>query len=530
MLKSRLFWLAAILMLVAGVGRTAAPGRPLTPAEIDHVVNRTMREFSVPGIAVGVVKDGKLVFARGYGVRELGKPMPVDVDTIFAIGSISKSFTTASLAMLVDQGKLHWDDRVIDHLPGFRMYDPYVTREFTIRDLLTHRSGLGIGAGDLLFVTPTDFTRQDVLRTLPHLKPVSSFRSKFAYDNLLYVVAGEVVRAVSGQSWEDFVATRILAPLGMDGCASASDRLGRTNDIAAPHLVVEGKLRQIAPLAIPMVGPAGGIQCNVSGMAKWVAVQLAQGAIPGGDRRLFSVAQSNEMWSPQIPLPGGGKLKELTHSHFFAYGLGWGLEDFYGFKRVSHNGGLPGMVAHVSLIPELSVGVIVLTNQQEVHALASVSLPILEGYAGVKPRDWVAILKQAKEEQLKQVHEVEAAEASRTLPVSSGPVDPGVYAGTYRDAWRGLATITRAGPGLQLAFSHTRSLTGPMEPHGPDLFIVRWNDRTLNADAYVNFSRDFDGKVNGFTMRAVSALTDFSYDFQDLDFNRVPEAIPAAAH
>jgi len=529
-LKSLFLSVATALLIATSAGHAAAAKGPLSPAEIDRVVQRTMQVFSVPGIAVGIVKDGKLVFAKGYGVRELGKAMPVDADTVFAIGSISKGFTTASLAMLVDEGKLHWDDKVIDYLPEFRMYDPYVTREFTIRDLLTHRSGLATGAGDLLFVTPTDFTRQDVLRTLPHLKPVSSFRSQFAYDNLLYVVAGEVVHAVSGQSWEDFVAARILAPLDMNGCASASDRLSRMDNVAAPHLVVEGTLKQIPPLAIPVVGPAGGVQCNVNGMAKWAAVQLARGAIAGGDKRLFSAAQSDEMWSPQIPLPAGGKLKELTHSHFSAYGLGWGLEDFDGFKRVSHNGGLPGMVTHISLIPELGLGVIVLTNQQEGYALASVSLPILEGYAGAARRDWTAILKQAKEERLRQVHAAEASQAPTTSPAPAALSDPDAYVGTYLDAWRGFATISHQGSGLQLAFSHTQALTGPLEPRGPDLFIARWNDRSLNADAYVKFTRDFDGKVKGFTMRAVSVLTDFSFDFQDLDFNRVPDPSVTFAH
>ena len=525
--------LTTCLPLIAGGAAPAVGKGPLTSAEIDRVVQRTMREFSVPGVAVGIVKNGRLIFSKGYGTRELGKQEPVDADTVFAIGSISKSFTTAALAMLVDEGRVHWDDRVIDSLPEFRMYDPYVTREFTIRDLLTHRSGLGTGAGDLLFVTPTDFTREDVLHTLRYLKPVSSFRSQFAYDNLLYVVAGELVRAASGQSWEDFVATRIMAPLAMNGCAPASDRLARRDNLAAPHVLVEGVLKQIPPLEIPVVGPAGGIQCNVNGMARWVQAQLAAGAVPGSERRLFSAEQGAEMWSAQISLPAGGRLSALTHSHFSAYGLGWGLEDFNGFKRVSHNGGLPGMVTHVSLIPELDLGVIVLTNQQDGYALAAVTLPILDGYMGVARRDWATLLKQAQDKRLAMIRAADAAQAPAPAAVTAvASLDS--YTGAYRDAWRGPATITLQGsaqaPALQLEFSHTKSLTGPLEPRGPDLFIARWSDRSLDADAYVKFSRDFDGKVKGFTMRAVSERTDFSFDFQDLDFNRVTEPAAATAH
>src|SRR5450432_3507288 len=200
---------AAVVSLAACASANAAsPRGPLKAAEIDRLVAGAMAEFSVAAITVGNVKDGKLVFAKGYGVRESGRPAAVDPDTLFAIGSNTKAFTTAALAILVDEGKLRWDDPVIDHLPDFRMADPYVTREFTIRDLLTHRSGLGLGAGDLLFVPATDFTRRDVLHALRFLKPVTSFRSQFAYDNLLYVVAGEVVAAASGMSWEEFVSAR----------------------------------------------------------------------------------------------------------------------------------------------------------------------------------------------------------------------------------------------------------------------------------------------------------------------------------
>lgn len=513
--------LLALVLFGCGQSVVAGPATPIGGPAIDRVVARTMAEYSVPGIAVGIVKDGKLVFAKGYGVRELGQPAKVDPDTIFAIGSNTKAFTTAALAMLVDSGKLRWDDRVIDYLPDFRMWDPYVTREFTIRDLVTHRSGLGLGAGDLLFVTPTDFTRHDIVRALRHLKPVSSFRSEFAYDNLLYVVAGEVVAAASGQSWDDFVTARILKPLHMDACAVATGRLADRSNVAAPHVLVEGRLTQIPPLEIPAVGPAGSIQCNITGMARWVAVQLGRGKAPDGSA-LFSEAQSEEMWSVQTPLRAGGRNAELTRTHFAGYGLGWGLNDFHGYKRVSHNGGLPGMVTHVGMIPELKLGVVVLTNQQEGFALSSVALQILDAYTGAPKRDWVALTREAKAAQEQRMREADAKRAPPESAAAAGAAatELAVYVGVYADAWRGDATIARAGDGLQLTFSHTDSLSGPLQPRGNNLFVVRWNDRSLNADAYVRFTQDFAGKVTGFTMQAVSESTDFSFDFQDLDFKR----------
>jgi CubicO group peptidase (beta-lactamase class C family) len=484
-----------------------------------------MQEFSVPGLAIGVVKDGRLVFAKGYGARELGHKAPVDADTLFAIGSNTKEFTAASLAILVDEGKLHWDDRVIDYLPDFRMWDPYVTREFTIRDLLTHRSGLGIGAGDLMFVTPTDFTRNDLLHALRYLKPASSFRSRFAYDNLLYVIAGQVVAAVSGQSWEDFVTARILKPVHMDACAADDTRLSDRSNMASPHTLVNGKLTKVPALSIPLVAPAGAINCNVTGMAKWVITQLARGTSPEG-LRIFSEAQSAEMWSPQTLLPAGGDRQQATRSHFAAYGLGWSLEDLDGYQRVWHNGGLPGMVTHVSLVPELNLGVIVLTNQQQGAALEAISLQVIEAYAPrVTKRDWIALAKANKakrEQRMKQADAQSAAELTKQKGWS--PPQLSAYAGTFNDSWRGEATITQQGDSLQLTFSHTNALTGPLTPVGVNLFIVRWKDRSLNADAYLRFSTDYSGKVEGFTMKAVSATTDFSYDFQDLDFSRVPDS------
>jgi CubicO group peptidase (beta-lactamase class C family) len=495
----------------------------MSTADLDRLMTRTMKQFAIPGAAVGIVKDGRTVFAKGYGVRELEKSSPVDTDTLFAIGSNTKAFTTAALAILVDEGRLHWDDRVIDHLPAFRMWDPYVTREFTVRDLLTHRSGLGTGAGDLLFVTATDFTRDDLLRALRYLKPVTSFRSQFAYDNLLYVIAGQIIPVVSGQSWEDFVTTRILQPLHMQGCAVDISRVNDRSNVAAPHLVSQGKLTQVPPLSIPVVAPAGAIQCNISGMSQWLLTQLARGRSPEGTT-IFSDARSSEMWTPQTLLPVEGEQATLTRTHFLAYALGWVAQDFDGYKRVSHDGGLPGMVTHVSLIPELNLGVVVLTNQQEVDALDAVALQILQSYTGAPHRDWVALSAAARAKREEQIHSLDAKRRPATANGSAAgtwqPPDLNDYVGKFTDPWRGAASVTREADSLQLTFSHTAALSGPLQPVAPGLFIVHWKDRSLDADAYVRFAEDFAGHVTGFTMHAVSASTDFSFDFQDLDFRR----------
>ena len=251
----------ALLLVGAGMNcawsQSAQRPAGARDSDIERVVTKAMETFSVPGVAVGIVKDGRLVFSRGYGVRDVGKPAQVDADTIFAIASNTKAFTAAALAMLVDEGKLGWDDRVVDHLPQFRLADAYVTQEFTVRDLLTHRSGLGLGAGDLMMFPHTDFTRAELMANLRHLPFASSFRSTYAYDNLLYIVAGELVPAVTGTSWEDFVEKRILQRVKMAPCAVVRERLQGTTNIATPHAVVEGKLVAVLPDDVSTGAPAG---------------------------------------------------------------------------------------------------------------------------------------------------------------------------------------------------------------------------------------------------------------------------------
>lgn len=517
-------WIVLLSLFALPAAVTAAAGDPLRGLDIDRLVARTMAAYDVPGIAVGVVKDGKLVFAKGYGVRERGKPDKVDPDTLFGIASNSKAFTTAALAMLVDEGKLHWDDKVIDYLPDFRLYDPYVTREFTVRDLLTHRSGLGLGAGDLLFLPQTDFTVKDVMKAIRHLKPVAGFRSEFAYDNNLYIVAGELIPAITGMSWDDFVTRRILAPLGMTACAANQDRIADGHNQASPHAPVEGRVVPIKPDDTRMGAAAGGMQCNVRGLANWQALQLGRGTTPAGVR-LFSAERSDDMWSAQTVIAPNRKRAALTQTHFGAYGLGWFLEDYRGYQRVSHSGGLDGMVTYQTLLPEQNLGVIVLTNQQEGAAFQAIALQILDAYLGAPHRDWVQTFVELSAERQKEHADSDARRVPTAAPgVDLAKLDLEPFVGVFRDAWRGEATVAHGPQGLILTFSHTTDLVGDLTALRPGLFVARWRNRSLNADAYVRFREDFVGAVEGFTMQVVSAETDFSFDFQDLDFHRVTAA------
>ena len=490
-----------------------------TAAEIDALAARAMETFQTPGLAIGVVQGGKLVYAKGHGVREIGRPDPVDPDTLFQIASLTKAFTAAALGILVDEGRLDWDDPVIDYLPEFRMYDPWVTREFTVRDLLTHRSGLGLGAGDLLFWPRAKSTREDIIRAMRYLKPETSFRTAYAYDNLLYAIAGEVVRAVSGAAWEDFVEERIMQPLEMTGCRSLPGRVEGHPNRAIPHMVMDGELETTFFSGGGATAAAGAINCNVAGLAKWAAMHLAGGALPDGGR-LLSEGTHDELWQPVTLRRVSEQAREHGRTHFNAYALGWGLKDFHGHLHVSHGGALQGMTSHIALLPEKDVAVIALCNLWS-PAPGAVTSEILNAYVADTPEDWVEIVASARAERSdkakKAVEEAFAnrdADSTPSLPLEN-------YVGTYRDPWYGDVFVDREEDGLVMRFSRSELLTGSLEHFQYDTFIARWLERSLHGDAYVTFTLGADGTVEAIRMKALSPDTDFSFDFHHLDLTRV---------
>ena len=378
------FLAVLVLAAVSGFAQTA----PAPPPDLDAFVTRVMKTFEVPGLGLAIVKDDAVVVAKGYGVRKMGDPAPVDGRTLFGIASNTKVFTAAALGLLVEEGKVQWDGRVVDYLPWFQMWDPYVTRELTIRDLLVHRSGLGLGAGDLLWWPPSTYNRREIAGRLRFLRPATSFRSAYAYDNVLYLVAGEVIEAVSGQSWEDFVGQRILAKVGMTGSnLRHSDAGDAKGNVAATHAPVNGAVRVIAPFLSDNTNPAGGINSSAEDMAKWVRVLLAEGALPGG-QRLFSTGTWRQLTSLVTPLPIGTPPPELAaiRPNFSGYGLGLGVHDYRGEKMLSHTGGLPGYLSRVAWLPGKKLGVVVLTNQESGEAFDSIVNHVIDHYLGAAPR------------------------------------------------------------------------------------------------------------------------------------------------
>ena len=515
-------WLRLIVVVLVLVAGGAARPRQAPPADLDDCVARSMKTFDVPGMAVAIVKDGKVVSSKGYGVRKLGEPAPVDENTLFGIGSNTKAFTAAALATLVDAGKISWDDPVYERLKGFEMYDPYVSKEMRIRDLLCHRSGLGLGEGDLMFWPQTTFTRDDVVYRVRFLKPATSFRTTYAYNNLMFVTAGQVVAAVSGKSWDDYLRETFFVPLGMKNTNSTATAFKPGDNWALPHFKVDGKLQAIPVESLDNAGPAGSINSSIADMSKWVLLQLNHGKIPGTETRIFSEKSSREMWAQQMIVPIGEAPPELKsmQRRFSGYGMGWGLRDYKGRKLVGHSGGVLGYVTRVLLVPEENLGVVILTNSEEDSAYESVLMHILDAYLGGPTMDYITLFKARDDKQRKDAEET-MAKANQARAADSKPSLPlEKYAGDYSDPWYGKVSIRLENGGLVFKLERTLKGLADLQHWQHDTFEAHWRDRTVE-DAFVTFTLKPDGSIDHFTLVAVSPLADFSFDYQDLYFTPV---------
>lgn len=519
MIRSILFKVSVFSFLLSA----SLQGQSLTNSQIDSLVQKTMQTFDVPGMAVAVLKDGKIYHQNTYGKRSLKTGKDVDENTLFGVASNTKAFTTAALAQLVDQGKLEWDMPVADIITEFQLYDSYVTREFTVRDLVTHRSGLGLGAGDLMVFPGTNTTNmKEMIHNLRFLKPVSSFRSQYDYDNLLYIVAGEVVERISKQPYSEYITDHFFKPLNMKRSLLNLKEITADANRIDGHAPVNGKLEITPHTFTELANPAAGIYASIGDMSKWVQAQLNEGKY-GAQLKdsLFSKEQHAEMWTPQTLVKSG---KGPYNTHFVSYGLGWFLSDVNGYFQATHTGGLLGIVSQVTIIPELELGIIVLTNQQSGAAFTAITNSIKDGYFGIKGKDRVKDYNERRlaGERMEDsiTRQVEMAINAQLKSKSPKPENKN-FLGTYEDAWFGKVFITEKNGKITFAAAKVSDLTGDMSFYKGSTFVVRWHDASLKADAYVNFSLNTEGKADGFKMSPISPLTDFSYDYQDLDFSRI---------
>lgn len=520
-MKSKQFVILLLFLIVSNLSSYAQ----LTSQQIDSLVNNAMETFNVAGSAVAIVKDGKIIYEKGFGVKSKLTNDPVNEHTNFAIASNSKAFTTAALAILVEEGKIQWTDKVVDHIPEFTMYNPYVQQNFNIQDLLTHRSGLGLGMGDLMFFPDgSDFTMDDLLASFQYFKPVSAFRTKWDYDNLLYLVAGELIARKSGMTWEDFVKTRIFEPLKMDNSYPSLAYMTDKSNLASPHNASSGTFKVLPDYQEMINGAAAGIYANVHDLAQWMLLQLNHGKY-GMDidavNQLFTEESQREMW--KIHTVRDANRNPRYNSHFAGYGLGWDLTDKKGNMVVSHTGGLPGMLSKTLLIPDLNLGVVVLTNTEPGGAglFYAVSSTIEDSYLGLDDFHWVDKINQILKTRNEKGDEVtksvwETVEANKNVPI-----DESKYIGVYKDDWFGEMEVFKNGDQLWIKSYRSPKLNGAMYFYNANTFAIKWEYQDMECNAFAMFALDENGLAQSIKMKGISPNIDFSFDFHDLDLVRV---------
>lgn len=502
---------AAVLATFAAAAPAQHRAAPRTDplAGLDAYIVHAMHDWGVPGLAIAIVHNDSVIFAKGYGVRDVRHPEPVDAHTLFAIGSNTKAFTSAVIGTLVDAHKMSWDAPVTTYLPWFQLYDPWVSREITIRDVLSHRSGLG-RRGDLLWYGSA-YSRDEVLRRIRHLKPNTSFRSQFGYQNIMFLAAGQAAAAAAGQTWDQLIESRIFGPLHMTESNTSVTALAGQSDVAQPHLIAKGQATAIPWRNIDNIGPAGSINSNVTDMAKWVRMQLDGGTVDG--TRVIQAATLAETHAAQTIIATPHDTL-FPSTHFTDYGFGWVLEDYHGRELVWHDGGIDGMLSEVRLIPEEKLGFVILTNAEGHNLGPALSYRIMDAFLGAPPRDWSSIfLTRFRAGQAAQAAAEQAVIAKR-VPNTQPSLPLERYAGTYADTLYGNAEVSLENGKLVLRFGP--SFTGDLEPWNYDTFRVTWR-AAREGTAFVTFTLDALGRVDRMEVEGITT------------FHAVPAAAAAGA-
>ena len=497
-------------LILTVVFTTAGSQTKTTYKELDQYIKKAVNDFEMPGLTVGILKNNEVVFVEGYGFRNTKTKKKVDENTIFGIASCTKTMTAACIAILVDEGKLKWEDKVIDHYPGFKVYDPYITREMTIRDLLCHRSGYQTFDGDLLWYG-TDYSRAEVVERLSKRENPYSFREKFGYSNVMFIATGEVIYHVTGEIWDEFINDKIFDPLEMNRAITSNSGFNETMNIAWPHL--EGK--PMGFLNYDNSGPAASVNTSVSDLLKWVQLMLNKGQ--WNDTSIFSTDQYYQLVAPQTLLDAGGAEK-VGGTHFSAYGLGWFMKDYKGRKIIQHGGGLPGFHSKVVFIPEDSIGYVILANELSllVPALDKEILDYLlnDSITGYVTKYLAYKIKQKENEEAKR-KQVEESRIKDTKP----SLDLKKYTGIFEDEMYGQAEIKLVDDQLNLTLLPAKELfTTNLEHWHYDTFRIKLNDPFLPA-GFVTFQTGEDGSIESFKIN----IENPDFHFYKLEFKKVKE-------
>ncbi len=451
--------------------------------KIDSYIQQAMQDWKMPGFAVAIVKNDSVIFAKGYGVRDIHKDERVDENTLFVIASCSKAFTTASLAILVDQGKINWDDPVTKYLPGFQMYDPWVTKEMSIRDLITHRSGLATFSGDFLWLS-SNYTREEVIQRARYLKPTSSFRTKYGYQNIMFITAAEIVNAVTDTTWAEFVKSHILDKIGMNNTNTSYAELLKAGNASKAHYEKNGEMKIYTDTQKDNAGGALGLNSSVKDMAQWIRLQLNKGK--WSDQRIFSERQANEMHSNQFAFGNAN------------YGLGWYISYRNGKRTLNHGGGMPGMISDITIVPEEKFGFVLLSNL-EVGMVAAIRSYIFDLFTGVEPKDYNKTILEnfAKrldgyKKEYERREEVRVKDTNPSLPLEK-------YCGTYEDKMYGKAEVSLKDGQLFMQFLPSPTFRGELKHYHFDTFTIDWEDEFLTR-GWVKFDMNFNAEITKFTV------------------------------
>jgi len=508
----------AILPFACGLWLLSVAALAIDTTELARYIEDARLAWRIPGLAVGIVKDGRVVLSRGFGLRHHSSGDPVDENTLFAVASNTKAFTAATLAILVDEGRLNWADRVRDHLPYFQLYSPCVSEAFTVEDLLCHRSGLATFSGDLLWYE-TSYGTVEIIRRARFLRPVFPFRAGYGYSNILYLAAGEVVAAVSGQPWTAFVRERIFKPLSMTRTRIGIQGLEGVDNVAQPHWVSpEGEVTTVPHTTSDRIASAAGIVSCVRDMTRWLQMLLDEGRYEDG--AVLSGEAISALWTQHNALPVGQAHRELfPDTHFRGYGLGWGMEDYRGRKILGHSGALDGMISRVTLVPEEKLGLVILTNS--INGLPrALSYRIVDTVLGTPSRDWSGVFLAKSREKDSRRRADKKAEASLQTDTKAKRPPLDEYTGEFLDRMYGEARVTRKGSGLVLHFVPTPRFVSDLSWSHHDVFHLKLRHDFSFIPAgtgRVQFLRDMDGRVAG--MRIDIPNDDFL--FHELDFKKM---------
>ena len=481
-----------------------------TLAKLDAIFAKALKDFNVHGMAIAIVKDDQVIFNKGYGVKSTITNEPVTPSTSFAIASNSKAFTAAALAILVDEGKIKWSDKVRTYLPYFQLYNPYVSEEMTIRDLLCHRAGLATFSGDLIWYGTTH-SREEIIRRAKYLEPVYGFREAYGYSNILFLAAGEIIPAVTGQSWDEFVKERFFSPLNMPFANTSITQFKPGQDIAAPHNEVDGKNIPIDYVNWDNIGPAGSINASTTDVVQWIRLQLGRGTLDG--KKYWNEQRTYEMWENITPKSVSKWQREnMPTRHFNGYGLGWELMEYGGEKIVSHGGGYDGMISKTMMIPGKNIGFVILTNN--INGLPTyLSFSILDAFLNVSPaRDWPAEFKEMEaKRKLEDAIAAKEREAMRNTE-SKPSFSLEAYAGVYASEMYGDVVVKLEGAALTIDFVPTALFKGTLSHWQHETFTLDWSTQMMLPSGTATFVQDHNGKV--IELRIIVENPDF--DFSEL--------------